>query len=133
MKYLLDTCTCVDLLRGDRAIALAIENAGTRNCHISEITKAELLVGVRKALCKGVDRARPVADLLDMLGVIPVSNSLEFYAEEKIRLQQAWTPIEDFDLLIGCTAVCEGLVLVTDNVRHMERISGIRMENWSGR
>lgn len=38
--------------------------------------------------------------------------------------------IEDFDLLIGCTAVANGLVMVTDNTKHFSRIEGIVLENW---
>jgi len=40
-------------------------------------------------------------------------------------------PINDeFDLLIGVTAVENNLTLVTDNIRHFERIEGILIENW---
>ena len=38
--------------------------------------------------------------------------------------------IEDFDLLIGCTAVAKGLVMVTNNIKHYSRIEGIQIENW---
>lgn len=38
--------------------------------------------------------------------------------------------IEDFDLLIGCTAVAKGLVMVTDNTKHFSRIEGIELEDW---
>lgn len=37
--------------------------------------------------------------------------------------------IEDFDLFIGCTAVANGLVMVTDNQKHFRRIKGIEVEN----
>lgn len=39
--------------------------------------------------------------------------------------------IEDFDLLIGATAVTNDLTLVTNNVKHMNRINGIRLEDWT--
>lgn len=40
-------------------------------------------------------------------------------------------PIHDeFDLLIGITAVENNLTLVTDNVKDFERIDGIMIENW---
>jgi tRNA(fMet)-specific endonuclease VapC len=38
--------------------------------------------------------------------------------------------ISDFDLLIGCTAVDKGLIMVTENRKEFERISGIHLENW---
>jgi tRNA(fMet)-specific endonuclease VapC len=38
--------------------------------------------------------------------------------------------ISDFDLLIGCTAVDKDLIMVTENQKEFERISGIQLENW---
>ncbi len=38
--------------------------------------------------------------------------------------------ISDFDLLIGCTAVANNLIMVTENVKEFERISDIKIENW---
>ena len=37
---------------------------------------------------------------------------------------------DEFDLLIGVTAVGNKLILVTDNTKDFERIDGIMMENW---
>ena len=38
--------------------------------------------------------------------------------------------ISDFDLLIGCTAVANDLIMVTENTKEFERITGIQIENW---
>jgi len=40
------------------------------------------------------------------------------------------TPIEDYDLFIGCAAKVAGLIMVTDNVQHLGRIEGLEVENW---
>ena len=37
--------------------------------------------------------------------------------------------IADFDLLIGCTALENDLIMATDNVRHFELIPNIIIEN----
>ena len=39
--------------------------------------------------------------------------------------------IPDFDLLIGSTAVENSMVMVTNNERHLNRITGIKIENWN--
>ena len=41
-----------------------------------------------------------------------------------------FTPIEDYDLFIGCAAKVTGLTMVTDNVQHLSRIEGLKVENW---
>lgn len=131
MRYLLDTNICIDWLRGRRDIAQSIENHGLQNCCISEITKAELLFGQRLAMRRGVKSDAGALDkLLDLLETVPVSNAIELYAIEKDRLCSVGQPIEDFDLLIGCSAVASGMVLVSGNTSHMSRIHGIRLENW---
>jgi tRNA(fMet)-specific endonuclease VapC len=39
--------------------------------------------------------------------------------------------VDDFDILIGATAIVHGLTLVTNNTRHFENISGLALEDWS--
>jgi tRNA(fMet)-specific endonuclease VapC len=38
--------------------------------------------------------------------------------------------IDDFDLLIGASAISNDLILVTRNVSHFERLEQIKIENW---
>lgn len=40
------------------------------------------------------------------------------------------TPTGEFDLLIGCTAVAEKMIMVTENVDDFKNIKGIQIENW---
>jgi len=63
--------------------------------------------------------------------IIPIYGSFEKYAEERVRLQNAGVLIPDFDLLIGATAVANNLKMVTNNEKHLSRISGIVIENWT--
>lgn len=51
-------------------------------------------------------------------------------AEERARLENAGKQIDDFDLLIGATAVVNNFTLITHNTRHFERISSIQLEDW---
>jgi tRNA(fMet)-specific endonuclease VapC len=39
----------------------------------------------------------------------------------------------EFDLLIGVTAIENKLTLVTDNEKDLERLNGIKIENWFNR
>jgi tRNA(fMet)-specific endonuclease VapC len=38
--------------------------------------------------------------------------------------------IEDSDLWIGVTAVVYNMIMVTENVKHLGRVSSIKLENW---
>jgi tRNA(fMet)-specific endonuclease VapC len=37
---------------------------------------------------------------------------------------------DEFDLIIGASAIIKNLILVTDNVKHFKRFEGIKIENW---
>jgi tRNA(fMet)-specific endonuclease VapC len=37
---------------------------------------------------------------------------------------------DEFDLLIGVTAIEHKLTLVTDNAKHFSQLEGILVENW---
>jgi tRNA(fMet)-specific endonuclease VapC len=55
------------------------------------------------------------------------------YGKEKARLRKTGTMISDLDLFIGCTAIENDLIMVTENKSEFERISEIKLENWVDR
>lgn len=130
--YLLDTNICIFLLRGKYHINDKINAAGWDNCYISEITIAELKYG---AECSDnpSKNMKLVNKLIDKLSIIPILKSLDTYAKEKARLKKKGILIDDFDLLIGCAAVAHNMVLITENEKHLKRLSSIRIENWVNR
>ena len=133
MQYLLDTNICVHLLRGKYHINEAIKRVGFDNCKISEITYAELLCGEKLALASQYHKYKPqpLQIFLSEINILPISDCIELYADEKVRLRLAGTPADDdFDLLIGCTALQNDMTLVTENIKHFKNILGLKIENW---
>ena len=129
-KYLLDTDISVFFLRGKHNINHRLkEIIGYDNCFISEITLAELKYGAQLSE-KINENLLSVNEFANRIGILPIFNSLDLYAKEKARLRRIGNLIDDFDLLIGCSAIKNGLILVTNNENHFERIENIRMENW---
>lgn len=96
---------------------------------ISEITYAELLFGVENA--PNPEKIKKALDyFLTGVEILPVFPALELFAKEKSRLKRAGMMIDDFDLLIGVTAVYHDLTMVTHNRKHFERLENIRIEDW---
>ena len=59
------------------------------------------------------------------------SDQLKLYAKEKVRLRKIGKPLHDeFDLLIGVTAIENKLVLITNNEKDFKHLQGIKIENW---
>ncbi len=103
---------------------------GLHRCFISEITVAELKFGAEKS--QKIQHNRKVTStFIEQMNVLPIYSGLDIYAKEKARLQKLGSPVDDFDLLIGSTAISNKLILVTNNTRHFERMKGIDLENWS--
>ena len=130
MQYLLDTNICVFFLRGKFNLDDSIKEKGLENCFISEITVIELRYGAENS-DDPVKSHKSVDIFLNGLSIIPMFGSIRRYAKEKVRLRKSGKPIHDeFDLLIGVTAIENKLTLVTDNLKDFERLDGIKIENW---
>jgi tRNA(fMet)-specific endonuclease VapC len=74
---------------------------------------------------------RKIIQLQEWFTTIPIFNSWDVYAKEKARLKKAGKILDDFDLLIGATAIHNNLTLVTRNVSDFDRLNGIEIENWT--
>lgn len=129
MKYLLDSNICIHFFRGKFGIIDKLNSVRLSNCAISEITLAELVFGAENS--DNPEKNNDIVEqFINQLTILPIFDSIRIYGKEKTRLRKDGKMISDFDLLIGCTAVEKELIMVTENVREFERISGIRIENW---
>ena len=129
-QYLIDTDICINFLKGKFGIIDKVKEVGIENCYISEITIAELTFGAYKStnFQKHILEVKKMEILFE---IVPIYGSINKYGEERVRLQKAGNLIPDFDLLIGTTAVTNDLIMVTNNEKHLSRISGIVIENWT--
>lgn len=100
---------------------------------MSEITIAELLFGAaHSALVWQARQQQQVAEFRELFAeqVLPIGPTLEIFANYKATLRRSGRPIDDFDILIGSTAVAHGLTLVTRNTRHFVGLANLPLENW---
>jgi tRNA(fMet)-specific endonuclease VapC len=129
MKYLLDTKICIHFFRGKFNLIEKIEQIGLRNCAISEITLAELVFGTENS--NNPQKNKEIIEkFISQISILPIYDSIYKYGKAKARLRKAGVMISDFDLLIGCTAIENDLILVTENVKEFDRISDLKIENW---
>jgi tRNA(fMet)-specific endonuclease VapC len=144
--YLLDTDMVIFLLRGlkaparqrarrDTALALVARcrtaQANGDVVALSAITVSELEFGA----CRGGNYDAEIAavrkvlapfELLDYDGATCPAH----YGRIRHELEQAGRPIGAMDLLIAAHALALGATLVTNNLAHFQRISGLRVERW---
>lgn len=129
-QFLLDTNICIYYIKGLYELKSKFEGVGPENCFISEISLAELKFGVAKSQAKKKNQ-RVLENFLTGVQILPIFPALDIYASEKARLQKSGKVIDDFDLLIGATAVSFDLIMVTNNTNHFNRIKDIKLEDWT--
>lgn len=118
------------MFRGQDGVRNRILTVGRKNCWVSEISIAELYFG----LAKGSDKQRMLDDIHNterMFKILPASPAFREYGEIRYQLEHQGRRIDQFDLLIGATALHSNLIVVTSNIKHFERIDGLAIENWA--
>ncbi|MFA7444410.1 MAG: PIN domain-containing protein [Flavobacteriaceae bacterium] len=130
MQYLLDTNICIFFLRGKLNLDEIIREKGLDNIFISEVTVFELKYGAENSENPRKSH-KAVDNFINGLTVIPTYGIAEQYAQIKVYLRKNGTPLHDeFDLIIGVTALANDLTLVTDNIKDFRYIKNLKLENW---
>ncbi len=130
MKYLLDTNVLIDLLRGNDILHKHLQQVGIENCAIADVTLWELYYGAQKS-AKPEQNMATIKQTLKDVQIIPLVDYVEIASKQKIALIKHGKTIEDFDILIGSAAIASDRILVSSNVKHLSRLVGIRIEDWS--
>lgn len=129
-KYLLDTNICIFYIKGQFELDKKIFEIGPENCFISEMTVAELKYGVENS--KTPEIMRPIVEsFIAKFAIIPIHNSLDLYTEEKSKLWRTGQMVDDFDILIEATSIFNKMVMVINNINHLNRLSNIIIEGWT--
>lgn len=98
---------------------------------LSIITYYELLRGLKELGRKRDQRLAEFEDLVNRLHLrILTQRVIGVATDLYVELRRRGEPLEDADILIAATALAHGLVLVTDNEKHFQRISNLEVENW---
>lgn len=130
MKYLLDTNICIFFFRGKYNVPEKMKMIGLKNLCISEVTVFELYFGAEKS-DNPTKNFKIVDDFIQNIDILPIYSASKVYAKIKNSLIKSGKPLHDeFDLLIGSTAITEALTLVTDNIKHFQNFENLKLENW---
>jgi tRNA(fMet)-specific endonuclease VapC len=129
--YLLDTDTLIFSLKGEPAVKKNLHDHFHDPLKMSVITLMELYYGAHKSQ-KITSNLAKIKTLELSFEIVPVSEeSAEIFGMTKAELEKKGLILDDFDLIIACSALSNNLVLVTNNVRHFQRIEGLKLTNWT--
>ena len=130
LRYMLDTNTCVRVLKSDTTSTLV----GRLNRHASQICISSIVLA---ELHYGAENSRRIAENLAGIEqfVARLSAVLDFDAVAaadfgRIRTALRKTPIGPLDSLIAAQARSRNLVIVTANIGEFSRVPGLQVEDW---
>lgn len=131
MKYLLDTCTVSDFVKGHPNVLACVKATPPNLIAVSVLTRMEVDYG----LAINVERARKLAPMLDAffltIATLPFDEpDAKAAAAIRAALKIMGQPIGAYDVLIAGSGLARGLVVVTSNVGEFKRVGGLLVEDW---
>ncbi len=130
MTRLLDTDTCIGVLRQRPGMVQRLIQLAPTDCAVSMVSVYELFCGVEKAHEPAKERQK-VERFVSTINELPLDRAAaETAARIRANLEGQGQPIGPYDLLIAGQALASGLTLVTNNRQEFQRVSGLKLESW---
>jgi len=134
VKYVLDTSAVSALMKGDATVIARLSQVARRDVGMPQPVLAEIEYGIQRLeRSKRKEALRSRFELLksEIQRVDWPDEVSEAFGKIKATLERKGERIEDFDAAVAAHAAAHGSILVTANLKHMVRVSGLRVEDWS--
>lgn len=131
LTHMLDTDMAIYTIKRKPDAVLKAFNEHAGQLCVSTVTAMELLYGVEKSARKR-HNLEQVEGFLARLSVLNFDMAAASNAGEiRANLAAKGTPIGPYDALIAGHARSRGFTLVSNNLRELTRVEGLRVVNWS--
>jgi tRNA(fMet)-specific endonuclease VapC len=129
---MLDTNICIYIIKKKtEKIVKTLQQKKEAGLSVSSITLAELEYANENSMYREKNKIA----LLEFLTILEIKRFDEKAAQEygrvKKELKDKKRLIGPFDMLIGAHAKSLNMILVTNNTKEFERITGLKIENWA--
>ncbi len=131
MRYLLDTDTCIYLIKKQSPEILErFKSHKISAVAVSIISYFELEYGVQNSTNVRQNKAalNLFINSIDLIGMD--QKAADSSALIGADLKKKGTSIGPYDTLIAGIALSQNLILVSNNLREFERVEGLKIENW---
>ncbi len=127
---LLDTDTIIYSLKGVESVVKQFQLNADIPKALSVISYGELIYGANKS-SRATNNLAKIHQLGELLTVIDITKPImDCFGQIKSDLSKNGITVDDFDLLIGSTAITYGYTLVTNNEKHFNKIPDLKVVNW---
>lgn len=128
-KYMLDADMVSFALRGHGRVADRILRHPASDLCLSSIALSGLRFGAE--IRPDLDIHRQIDRFIASVEVAPFDQAAaDRFASVAAALRRKGEPIGTFDTLMAAQALSMGLVFVTNNAKHFQRVHGLRTESW---
>ena len=131
LKYMIDTNIAIYTLKNRPAKVRAAFKKHSGEMCLSSVSLGELIYGAEKS-------AQPENNIAVIEGLTARLELKSFNAQAamhfgqlRAELAKSGNLIGPYDMMIAGHARALGLILVTNNRREFDRVSGLRVENWA--
>ena len=126
---LLDTNVCIGFLHGDRRV-LSRHAQATELMSIPGMVLGELYYGIEKSQNRA-ENLLQTERFLDTVSIVHADDAvMKKSGDLKAALEKSGTRVDDADIIIAATAICNDATLATGNVKHFSRFEGLKLQNW---
>lgn len=133
MGRLIDTSILIESERGRLDLEKFVDNGGNEDFFISVVTVSELLHGVHRAVDQRVktNREASVESMLQQFVILDIDQvTARIHSKIWAELERAGEIIGQNDFWLAATCLAKGLMMVTANRKHFQRVPGLRVEVW---
>ena len=130
MKYMLDTNTCIFIIKKDENVLSHLKKIDFKEICISSITLSELEYGVAKSMHSEKNQKALDAFVYNF-SILPFDrDAAHEYGKIRANLEKIGSPIGGMDMLIAAHAKSQKLILVTNNTKEFIRVNELNIEDW---
>ena len=134
MKYLLDTNVISSLMKGEPNVIERLKRVARKDVCMPQPVVAEIEYGIQR-----LSRSRRKDALTSRFELLKAEiqragwsdDVSEAFGTIKAALERKGEWIEDVDVAVAAHAASLGCILVTANVKHLMRVPGLNIEDWS--
>lgn len=126
--------TLSSLMRGDQKVVNKLAECGRSEVLIPQPVVAEISYGLARLPTSKKKSAleERFREILSELGRATWTDAVsESFGAAKAHLERTGQRLEDFDIAIAAHALAMQATLVSSNARHLKRIPGLVLEDWS--
>ena len=129
--YFLDTCICIDFLRGRLKLGYQfMRNGKPEDFQLPAIVAAELFYGAEHS-SNPARETKIVEAFVEAFEIVPFDiAAAREYARLRQELGSQGKLIGNRDLMIAATALAHRATLVSRNIGEFKRIPSLKLESW---